>query len=87
MERSRFWGLVRPKRQEADSASSTGLDLKAVLDSPVPVLVDNETSPGTGGLPRVQISDADGQAIRDCAVQAQAKNVKALRLRLERTSS
>ena len=58
------------------------MDLKELLDSlPVPVLLDNEISPGTAVLPRVQISDEDGQAIRDCALQAQAKNVKALRLR------
>ena len=77
-----FWGPRGSKHEESQGAPST-LDLKAVLDSlPVPVLVDNEISPGTAALPRVQISDADGQAIRDCAVQAQAKNVKALRLRL-----
>ena len=81
-----LWGPRELKyHKSATQSASTGLDLKAVLDSlPVPVLVDNETSPGTGDLPRVQISDADGQAIRDCAVQAQAKNVKALRLRLEK---
>jgi hypothetical protein len=81
-----FWGPRQVKHPESASQSApTSLDLKAVLDSlPVPVLVDDETSPGTAGIPRVQISDADGQAIRDCAVQAQAKNIKALRLRLEK---
>ena len=81
-----FWGPCKFKDQESGTQRApTGLDLKAVLDSlPVPVLVDNETSPGTAGLPRVHISNADGQAIRDCAFQAQAKNVKALRLRLEK---
>ena len=81
-----FWGprAFTPQNSECHCAPS-GLDLRAVLDSlPVPVLIDNETDPGTGALPRVQISDADGEAIRDCAVKAQAKNVKALRLRLEK---
>ncbi len=84
-----FWGPRRFAPEEPRSQSSrTSLDLKAVLDSlPVPVLLDSEASPGTGSLPRVQISDADGQAIRDCALQAQAKNVKALRLRWGKTRS
>jgi hypothetical protein len=81
-----FWGPREFKYQKSKpQCAPSGMDLKAVLDSlPVPVLVDNETSPGTAGLPRVQISDADGQAIRACASQAHAKNVKALRLRLEK---
>ncbi len=78
-----FWGPRQIHSQpQADQSATTRLDLKELLDSlPVPVLLDNEISPGTAVLPRVQISDEDGQAIRDCALQAQAKNVKALRLR------
>jgi hypothetical protein len=81
-----FWGPREFKSQKSKTpCAPSGVDLKAVLDAlPVPVLVDNETFPGTTALPRVQISDADGQAIRDCALQAHAKNVKALRLRLEK---
>jgi hypothetical protein len=78
-----FWGPRQTQIQPPANQNATkGLDLKEVLDSlPVPVLLDNELSPGSVALPRVQISNADCQAIRDCALQAQARNVKALRLR------
>jgi hypothetical protein len=75
-----FWaagrsqGNAKPKRG--------GIELKEVLESlPVPVLLDNEVSPGTVPVPEGRITDEDRQAIRDCALQAQARNVKALRLR------
>ena len=78
-----FWG---PRQSQPHAAANqnapTNLDLKEVLDSlPVPVLLDSEVSPGTVALPQARITDVDGQAIRDCALQAQARNVKALRLR------
>ena len=58
------------------------MDLKEVLESlPVPVLLDNEVSPGTVPVPQARITDEDGRAIRNCASQAQARKVKALRLR------
>jgi len=79
-----FWGPGKFQRQavEKQSIAAIGLDLKEVLESlPVPVLLDNEVSPGSVPLPKGRITDADGQAIRDCALQAQARNVKALRLR------
>lgn len=77
-----FWGPQQHPPQSSANDRVLTTDLKELLDSlPVPVVVDSEISPGTAALPRVQISDEDGRAIRDCALQAQAKNVKALRLR------
>lgn len=78
-----FWGPRQSQPQAATKQNAPiNLDLKEVLDSlPVPVLLDNEVSPGTVALPQVRITDEDGQAIRDCALQAQARKVKALRLR------
>ena len=78
-----FWGPRQAHSQPpTDQRTKARLDLKEVLDSlPVPVVLDNEVSPGTAALPRLQISNEEGQAIKDCAVQAQARNVKALRLR------
>ena len=79
-----FWGPSRMRRQtvERPAVKPSGLDLKEVLESlPVPVLLDNEVTPGSVPCPQGRITDADCQAIRDCALQAQAKNVKALRLR------
>ena len=75
-----FWG-PRQNQHEAPRRQG-GLDLKEVLESlPVPVLLDNEVSPGTVPVPQGRITDEDGRAIRDCALQAQARKVKALRLR------
>ena len=78
-----FWGPRRDQPQAAAKRNaSINLDLKEVLDSlPVPVLLGNEVSPGTVAAPQARISDEDYQAIRECALQAQARNVKALRLR------
>ncbi|HEY5706655.1 MAG TPA: hypothetical protein VIS96_13890 [Terrimicrobiaceae bacterium] len=75
-----FWA---PRPIQGEPAQKRGdLDLKEVLESlPVPVLLDNEVSPGTVPVPQGRITDEDGQAIRDCALQAQARKVKALRLR------
>ena len=75
-----FWG---PRQSQHGAARRQGgLDLKEVLESlPVPVLLDNEASPGTVPVPQGRITDEDGQAIRECALQAQARKVKALRLR------
>jgi PAS domain-containing protein len=79
-----FWGPAKFQRQneETSGISVAGLELKEVLDSlPVPVLLDNEVTPGSVACPEGRITEADFQAIRDCALQAQAKNIKALRLR------
>jgi hypothetical protein len=78
-----FWGPRQaPSQPLADQSTRARMDLKELLDSlPVPVVLDNEASPGTTALPRLRISSEEGQAIRDCALQAQARNVKALRLR------
>ncbi len=75
-----FWG---PRQDQQEPArTSANLELKEVIESlPVPVLLDNEVSPGTVPVPHGRISDEDGRAIRDCALRAQARNVKALRLR------
>jgi hypothetical protein len=71
-----FW---QPRRNQSQEAPHDQVDLQEVLNSlPMPVLVDNE---GSLACPQGRISDADVQAIKDCALQAQAKNVKALRLR------
>ena len=71
-----FW---QPRQNQSRDAAQDRLDLQEVLNSlPVPVLVDNE---GSRACPKGRISQADFRAIKDCAVQAQAKNVKALRLR------
>jgi hypothetical protein len=68
-----FW---QPRRNQGEEDAHDHVDLKEVLDSlPVPVHVDALT------CPQGRISDADFRAIKDCALQAQAKNVKALRLR------
>jgi hypothetical protein len=81
-----YWG-PRQSQHEA-GRKQTGLDLKEVLESlPVPVLLDNEVSPGSVPVPQARISDEDGQAIRECAIQAQARKVKALRLRWGTTRS
>jgi hypothetical protein len=79
-----LWGPGKFQRQIAEELTSgpIGLDLKEVLDSlPVPVLLDNEVTPGSVPCPQGRITDADGQAIRNCARQALARNIKALRLR------
>lgn len=74
-----FW---QPQQSLPLDLAKQRLDLKEVLDSlPVPVLLDNEATPGAGACPEGRITEADFEAIRDCALQAQAKNVKALRLR------
>ena len=71
-----FW---QPQQEQSQDVAQEHLDLQAVLKSlPVPVLMDNEKS---GGCPKGRVSEADVQTIKDCALQAQAKNVKALRLR------
>ncbi|HEY5777560.1 MAG TPA: hypothetical protein VIT00_02420 [Terrimicrobiaceae bacterium] len=73
-----FWQPQQSREQDL----TKHLDLKEVLESlPVPVLLDNEVTPGSVSCPQGRITDADCQAIRDCALHAQAKNVKALRLR------
>ncbi len=84
-----FWGPRRSEHQaERRQSAAGGLELKEVLESlPVPVLLDNEVSPGTVPVPQGRITDEDGQAIRDCALQAQARKVKALRLRWGKTRS
>jgi hypothetical protein len=75
-----FWGPCRSQKKAGPRQG--GMELKEVLESlPVPVLLGNEVSPGTVAVPPGRITDEDSQAIRDCAVQAQARNVKALRLR------
>ena len=77
-----FW---QPRQKQGLSVAQDHLDLQEVLDSlPVPVVVDDEKS---GTCPKGRISEADVQAIKDCALQAQAKNVKALRLRWGATQS
>jgi hypothetical protein len=77
-----FW---QPRQNQSRDGAQDHLDLQEVLESlPVPVLVDNE---GSGACPKGRISEADVQAIKDCALQAQAKNVKALRLRWGQTQS
>jgi hypothetical protein len=74
-----FW---QPQRGQSQGVGRQHLDLKQVLDSlPVPVLLDDEVNPGSVSCPEGCITEADCEAIRDCALQAQAKNVKALRLR------
>jgi hypothetical protein len=71
--------LWQPQQNQSQDVAQDHLDLQQVLDSlPMPVLVENE---GFGASPKGRISEADVQAIKDCALQAQAKNVKALRLR------
>ena len=84
-----FWGPRRSEHQaDRRQSAAGGLELKEVLESlPVPVLLDNEVSPGTVPVPQGRITDEDGQAIRDCALQAQARKVKALRLRWGKTRS
>ena len=84
-----FWGPRQTRHQAGRKQSAAdGLELKEVLESlPVPVLLDNEVSPGTVPVPQGRITDEDGQAIRDCALQAQARKVKALRLRWGKTRS
>jgi hypothetical protein len=84
-----FWGPRQSQHQAGRKQSAAdGLELKEVLESlPVPVLLDNEVSPGTVPVPQGRITDEDGQAIRDCALQAQARKVKALRLRWGKTRS
>jgi hypothetical protein len=75
-----FW---QPQQNQTQNATPDHLDLQEVLESlPVPVVVDNE-----GSCPKGRVSEADVQAIKDCALQAQAKNVKALRLRWGQTQS
>jgi hypothetical protein len=79
-----FWGPRngRLHQPERSNAAINRLDLKEALDSlPVPVLLDNEVTPGSVACPEARITEADFEAIKDCALQAQAKNVKALRLR------
>jgi hypothetical protein len=79
-----FWGPrnVPLHQLERSNAAVNRLDLKEALDSlPVPVLLDNEVTPGSVACPEARITEADFEAIKDCALQAQAKNVKALRLR------
>jgi hypothetical protein len=74
-----FWA---PRKTLRDAREESGLELREVLDSlPVPVLFDNEVSPGTVPVPQGRISDEDGRAIVNCALRARARNVKALRLR------
>ncbi len=76
-----FWQPRQSQAQDQDAAKQH-LELKEVLDSlPVPVLLDNEVTPGSVACPEARITEADFRAIKDCALQAQAKNVKALRLR------
>jgi hypothetical protein len=76
-----FW-QPRQSQSEDQQAAKQHLDLKEALDSlPVPVLLDNEITQGSVACPEARITESDFQAIRDCALQAQAKNVKALRLR------
>jgi hypothetical protein len=76
-----FW---QPRQNQSQDTAHDHLDLQEVLESlPVPVLVDNE---GSGACPKGRISEADVQAIKDCALQAQAKN-KALRLRWGETQA
>jgi len=71
--------LWQPQQNQSQDVGQDHLDLQQVLDSlPVPVLVENE---GFEASPKGRVSEADVQAIKDCALQAQAKNVKALRLR------
>jgi hypothetical protein len=80
-----FWGPARnglPSTKRAGHPA--GMDLKEVLESlPVPVVLDaaGATVPEASILPQGRISDRDGQAIRACALQAEAKKVKSLRLR------
>jgi hypothetical protein len=77
-----FW---EPRGNQHAKSGQDRLDLKEVLDSlPVPVLADNGESVA---CPEGRISEADVQAIKDCAEQAQAKNVKALKLRWGQTRS
>jgi hypothetical protein len=77
-----FW---QPRQNQSQDRWQDHLSLQEVLESlPVPVVVDNE---GSGACPSGRISEADVQAIKDCALQAQAKNVKALRLRWGQTQS
>lgn len=77
-----FW---QPRQNQSRDAAQDRLDLQEVLNSlPVPVLVDNG---GSEACPKGRISQADFRAIKDCALQAQAKNVKALRLRWGATQS
>jgi PAS domain-containing protein len=77
-----FW---QPRQSPSQAAAQDHLDLREVLESlPVPVLVEDE---GYGTCPSGRVSEADVQAIKDCALQAQAKNVKALRLRWGQTQS
>jgi hypothetical protein len=77
-----FW---EPRDNQHAKSGQDRLDLKEVLDSlPVPVLADNGESVA---CPEGRISEADVQAIKDCAEQAQAKNVKALKLRWGQTRS
>ncbi|HEY5741728.1 MAG TPA: hypothetical protein VIS99_04245, partial [Terrimicrobiaceae bacterium] len=74
-----FW---QPQQRQSQGFGRQHLELKQVLDSlPVPVLLDDEVTPGSVACPEGRITEADCEAIRDCALQAQAKNVKALRLR------
>jgi len=84
-----FWGPRQSQHQVGQKQSAAnGLELKEVLESlPVPVLLGNEVSPGTVPVPQGRITNEDGQAIRDCALQAQARKVKALRLRWGKTRS
>ena len=78
-----FWA---PRLSREAAQKRGGLELKEVLESlPVPVVLEGEGS--TEAIPQAWITDEDGQAIRDCALQAQAKNVKALRLRWGREHS
>ena len=80
-----FWG---PQQNPSRAMPQRHVDLKEVLDAlPVPVLVDNELSPDIAAVPQARISNADCQAIKECALQAQAKNVKSLRLRCGKKGS
>jgi hypothetical protein len=75
-----FWGPSRSQKKARPMQG--GMELREVLESlPVPVLLGNDVSPGTTPVPAGRVTNEDSQAIMDCALQAQARNVKALRLR------
>jgi hypothetical protein len=85
-----YWGPARSGISSVEpTGGRAGFDLKEVLESlPVPVVLDAAGATAeSSALPQGRISDRDGQAIRACAVQAEAQKVKSLRLRLGKDRS
>ena len=86
-----FWGPAQSAHPAGEQPNRLpGFDLKEVLESlPVPVVLDaaGAATPAASILPRGRISDWDGQAIRACAQQAEARKAKSLRLRWGKSRS